>query len=460
MTVNQIRNLKERIMQTAQGCFDFVAFYSKLLDTITTTMEEGPIDCKAKVSQYINFEVEPILNNFISKVSEASFLHKIDKEKIKTKVKLYVGRPAKVKTKDMQTDPIDLKVWYLQESARILQEELSTPNGKKALLEVIEELKLSKENKDSSTKIIESEATPTFNKLANESNLWKTGKGSEAITGTHLQSGELNQQDSLNLPRDMNRQDIFSSGISQYMNVQSHDTSGDRQLSLTESAITRHVNSSSDSSIVHPLFNSMKPTANIPEGESNTSRADDMTSKKSYLPSEITQDLKSRFQISASYTPSECSEGSLATNGFPKQLPPSKVKIEKNPFLITDANFPAYRILQLCLTDKTKKIVALGRTNENNVTVHIFRDDRVLESSFDLNGEGITPLGLECIELVTSSRGSELTYDLHILYYFKEKHYDKIKQIEKDRISMQYILPTAKKFKSIICCNYIQGKYC
>jgi hypothetical protein len=92
--------------------------------------------------------------------------------------------------------------------------------------------------------------------------------------------------------------------------------------------------------------------------------------------------------------------------------------------------------------------------------VHIFRDDRVLESSFDLNGEGITPLGLECIELVTSSRGSVLTYDLHILYYFKEKHYDKVKQIEKDRISMQYILPTAKKFKSIICCNYIQGKSC
>jgi uncharacterized protein YfaP (DUF2135 family) len=113
--------------------------------------------------------------------------------------------------------------------------------------------------------------------------------------------------------------------------------------------------------------------------------------------------------------------------------------------------------LQLCFTEKTNKIVVLGRTCPKTITVHIFKSNKALESSFDLNGDNITPLGLECIEVVSTSASSQGNYDVHILYYFKEKHTDRVTAQEKDRVTMQYILPTTKKFKSIICSNFILG---
>lgn len=148
--------------------------------------------------------------------------------------------------------------------------------------------------------------------------------------------------------------------------------------------------------------------------------------------------------FASNFDDSDGSNDSVTSGGTPKRYPKRKVKTFRNAFLITDPNYPEYRIEKVCFLESLRTVV-LGRTTEKSITIHIFKNNKELENSFDLEGQDIEPIGLECLELTNTSGQLEI----HILYYFKEHHK------EKDRVTLVYILPHAKKFKPIICCSYI-----
>ena len=138
-----------------------------------------------------------------------------------------------------------------------------------------------------------------------------------------------------------------------------------------------------------------------------------------------------------------------------RQLPPAYTKVYNSPFVISDPTYPDYKINLIAFAPNYGYTVVLAKTKPSSATMHIFNKDKKLEFSFELNGENVEPLGLQCIEMEKENISSDDPKDkqeLQILYYFKDTS-----NIQKPKIILQYLLPAARKYKSLINSSALFG---
>lgn len=398
-------------------------------------------------------------------------------------------------SKGCQTDKQFEAVWHLKESTAIVKAELQTDKGKQALLEVLEELKAGQIPEDEQlprnppggvSNSLFPQSTSQF--VEGESAYGKSSKlGTDASTQAGTFNSKENQKSSqMNSSRDP-IQDHENSTI---LNIRGSGNKADTKMQSQHSDSKAPL-SNSKSEIDSTLFDSMPDKRNLPGtpqtnpiqesmhgkplsekptidrtttiDQNSFSRIQEPQPLKQGPQNTMAQSVSGAKQPSMSHDYMAVAEGTvtITTNGTPKQIPPNRIKVIKNPFLITDPNFPEYKIEKVCFLEKSGKTVVLGRTNAETITVHIFKNTKDLDSSFDLAGKDIQPVGMECFELVKDvpkdskdeDKTSDKYLDLQILYYFKETHKGK------DRVTFQYILPTAKKFKPIICSNVVLGRH-
>ena len=482
-------------------CAQFIALFEELMDPKTKI---GRVQQKEFLNDQVFKNMEQHLTEYLSSIDLAED-RLYQSLKLKPPGKVPAAKPIYNKTqlvghsKGTSTEPMFEQVWHLKEATKIVKAELQTDKGKQALLDVLEEIRMGQVPEDENLAAPEASNTPFAqdkSEMVQQTSSMIYGKGQSIMSSTaastnfqhrspdqsrysHSGAGIIDNTKSRPFEEHSptKNQDLkYGSQPPVKPSVLSESTQSLSELNLSQSIHESHFKSRvSPGSTLHNSViqgNDYKPEYTPKNEPSTADQTAASQSHSSFVKNKDEEKLKlgktnaqAISEVGMART-SKTSDmfgdditGTLTTNGTPKQIPPTRLKLLKNPFLITDPNFPAYRIEKVCFLEKSGKTVVLGRTNPDTITVHIFKNTKDLDSSFDLAGKDIQPVGMECFELVKEvnqgSKDEDITsdkyLDLQILYYFKETHKGK------DRVTFQYILPTAKKFKPIICSNVVLG---